>query len=416
MDARAIRTVRVAGRARAARWVRTVRTASAERTATLLDWVPVGLLPPVLIADAAISSRPIGITGIIAAIIASLPLVLRRRLSFPQLAPLLVAGIVLVMWRLHPGSTVVLIPMVALLELARRGDRRHSLWVAVGVIPCVAVGVAPFVPDAAEFAQVGIRNVAFCLLAIAAGEITRSRDESAERDAAAREEAALRRVGEERLRIAQEVHDVVAHAMVAINVQAGVAAHLIGGDPDHARESLLQIKRASGEALSDLRRTLGVLRDPEHGAPIGVPAAPVTPATAPVGPAVGLHHLEELAGSLRAAGVAVSIDVDPFVGVPAPVHAAGYRIVQEALTNVLRHAHASTVRILVRREDVAVRIEVTDDGHGTSAAQDGSGHGLRGMRERATALGGTLESGPDPDGGWRVRASLPVATPVETGA
>ncbi len=293
------------------------------------------------------------------------------------------------------------------------------MWVAVAVVPCVAVSVLPFAAIAADFAQVVIRNVALCLLAIAAGEIIRSRDESAERAAAAREEAALRRVGEERLRIAQEVHDVVAHAMVAINVQAGVAAHLIERDPVHAGDSLRQIKHVSGEALADLRSTLGVLRDPEQAAPAG--------------PAAGLGELEQLAGSLRAAGVSVTLDIDPLVRAPAAVHAAGYRIVQEALTNVLRHAHASTAQIRVRREAGAVRIEVTDDGSGSdtrgdhlragtrgersgaSATGDGSGHGLRGMRERATALEGTLDAGPGPAGGWRVRACLPIsAATIET--
>jgi signal transduction histidine kinase len=253
----------------------------------------------------------------------------------------------------------------------------------------------PFADDTAELAQIVIRNVALCLLAIAAGEIIRSRDEAAERSAAAREEEALRRVGEERLHIAQEVHDVVAHAMVAINVQAGVAAHLIERDPDHAREALRQIKDTSGEALADLRGTLGVLRNPGHGAPVG--------------PAAGLDDLEELTGSLRAAGVRVDLDVDAPGPVPAAVHAAGYRIVQEALTNVLRHARASSAEIRVRRDARAVRIEVTDDGPGAVAPRNGAGHGLRGMRERAAALGGTLDSGPRPEGGWRVRAVLPVA-------
>jgi signal transduction histidine kinase len=373
------------------------------RTATLLLWLPVAVLPPVLVADAVISSQPVTVLGVLAAVIACLPLVLRRRLSFLWLAPLLTAGIVLVLWRLNPGSTVVLIPIVALFELARRGDRRRSLWTGIAVIPCVIVSVVPFADDTAELAQIVIRNVALCLLAIAAGEIIRSRDEAAERSAAAREEEALRRVGEERLHIAQEVHDVVAHAMVAINVQAGVAAHLIERDPDHAREALRQIKDTSGEALADLRGTLGVLRDPGHGAPVG--------------PAAGLDDLEDLTGSLRAAGVRVDLDVDAPGPVPAAVHAAGYRIVQEALTNVLRHAHASSAEIRVRRDAHAVRIEVTDDGPGAATPRDGAGHGVRGMQERAAALGGTLDSGPRPEGGWRVGAVLPVAaTALETPA
>jgi signal transduction histidine kinase len=242
-----------------------------------------------------------------------------------------------------------------------------------------------------------VRNFAFCLLALAAGDIVRSRREAVERLVAVREEEALRRLGEERLRIARDVHDVVGHAMVAINVQAGVAAHLIDRDPEQARAALRAIKAASGEALNDLRATIGVLRDPD--------------AAAPVEPAAGLRDLDELAARLRTAGVRVTLEIEDLDRVPAAVHAAGYRIVQEALTNVLRHAHASMVRVGVTEGEGAVHIEVVDDGAGAAADGGGSGNGVRGMRERAAALSGTLESGPAADGGWRVLARLPTRPP-----
>jgi signal transduction histidine kinase len=359
-------------------------------------WLPVVVLPPVLVLDAALSpdhDKSVTVLSVLAAVVACLPLVVRRRLRFVVLAPVLTAGIVLVLWQLEPGDTVVLIPAVALAELATRTDRRHLLGIAAGVAPCVMVSIVPFADDAAEFFNLVLRNLAFCFLALAAGDAVRSRREAVERAAAASEEQALRRLGDERLRIARDVHDVVAHAMVEINVQAGVAAHLIDRDPDQARSALRHIKAASGDALGDLRATLGVLRGAE-----GV---------APVEPTAGVEDLEELASGLRAAGVDVEFEVDPLPAGASAVQAVVYRIVQEALTNVLRHAGASTVRVRVARDRERVDVEVRDDGTGDGSA-GGSGQGLRGMAERAAAVGGTVECGPAPDGGWRVASRLPV--------
>ena len=384
-------------------------------------WLPVVVLPPVLMLDAALNpheSKMVTVAGALAAVVACLPLLLRRRLRFVAMAPLLTAGIVLVLWQIEPGNTVVLIPAVALFELAARSSRRHTLLAGAIVVPCVVVSVAPFAEGAGELFSVVLRNVAYCLLALAAGDAVRSRRDAVERTAAAAEEQALRRLGEERLRIARDVHDVVAHAMVAINVQAGVAAHLVDRDPAQARSALREIKAASGEALQDLRATLGVLRDTAGGAPVA--------------PAAGLGDLDDLAAGLRAAGVDVALEVAPPPGVAAAVQATAYRIVQEALTNVLRHAEASAVRVRVGADGDALAIEVLDDGAGGGSrggagaggagaggagaggagaggpGGGGAGQGIRGMRERATALGGTLESGPRAEGGWRVAAQLPL--------
>src|SRR5918995_1835745 len=298
------------------------------RNPTVVAWLPVLLLPPVLVADAAISAEGPDVTaaGVAAAFAGCLPLVLRARWGFWKLGPLLTA----------------------------EGDRRHTLLIGVAVIPCVVISVVPFADDGAELVSVVLRNLAFCLLALAVGDVIRSQRKAVERAVAAREEETLRKLGDERLRIAREVHDVVAHTMVAINVQAGVAAHLIDTDPGQARSALRDIKATSGEALRDLRATLGVLRG-DHAA-------------APLGPSSGLGDLDELAGALRAAGVAVRLDVGELGQVPAAVHAAGYRIVQESLTNVLRHARATHARVRVAREGDAVRVEVTDDGVGHGAA------------------------------------------------
>ena len=368
------------------------------RNPTVVAWAPVVLLPPLLILDGALSAnddKP-GVTalGVVAAVVGCLPLVLRARWGFVRLAPLLTAGVILVLFALEPGNTVVLIPMVALVQLATEGDRRRSLLIGLAIVPCVVVSVLPFADDSGELVSVVLRNVAFCLLALAVGDIVRSQREAMGRAVAAREEETLRKVGEERLRIAREVHDVVAHTMVAINVQAGVAAHLIDTDPGQARSALRDIKATSGEALRDLRATLGVLRGDDDAAPLG--------------PSGGLGDLDELAGALRAAGVDVRLDVGELGQVPAAVHAAGYRIVQESLTNVLRHAGATQASVRVAREGDALRVEVVDDGAGGGGAGGGSGNGLRGMEERAAALQGVLESGPATGGGWRVRARLPV--------
>jgi signal transduction histidine kinase len=350
-------------------------------------WLPVVVLPPILVADAALSDGgpAVSAPGVLAAVVGCLPLLLRRRLSFPALFPVLTAGIVLVLFALEPGNTVVLIPMVALVELAARGNRRRSLWMAAAVVPCVFVSVVGFADDAAELFSLLVRNSALCLLAIAVGDVDRSRRE-------ALAEEARRRLGEERLQIAREVHDVVAHALVAINVQAGVAAHLVDRDAEQARAALRAIKDSSGGALADLRAALGVLRAGDGAA---------------TRPAAGLGDLDELAAGLRAAGVRVEVDVGDVAAVPAAVQAAGYRIVQEALTNVLRHARATVARVSVTREDGALRVEVLDDGVGTGGS-GGSGNGLRGMRERAAALSGTLETGPVDPRGWRVLARLPL--------
>jgi signal transduction histidine kinase len=372
----------------------------------LLDWLPVLLVPFVLVIDAALSAQgePLGVVNVLCGFVACTPLALRRHVTFPVLAPLVVGGVILVLWQLHPANTVVVIPMVAMFELALNGDRRRSLWMSLALVPCVVISVVPFASGFSHVASIVVRNVALVLLAIAAGDVIRSRRVSEQRLVQTAEQQTLRRVGEERLRIAREIHDVVAHAMTAINVQAGVAAHLLERDPGQAYDALRNIKHTSGAALTDLRSTLEVLRDPSAAAPLGPPA--------------GLGDIAELTGGLRSAGVTVTLDVDSATGVPAPVQSVAYRIVQEALTNVARHARASRATVSVHREPGAIAVDVTDDG---AAAPDAltartPGNGIRGMRERAAALGGTLGAGPAPGRGWRVQAWLPMSAPAATGA
>jgi signal transduction histidine kinase len=367
------------------------------RNQTLQRWLPVIVLPPILLLDGVLSEKgdPVDLLSVVFTYLAVLPLALRARFGFFAMAPLLVGGVVLVLWDYEPGTTVVAIPAWALFDLARTYGRRETVVAAVAVAPCVLVSVLPFADGGEELVSVTLRNLALCELALAGGYLVWHNRAALEREVAAREAEAERRLGEERLRIAREVHDVVAPSMVAINVQAGVAAHLLDQDTEQAREALLQIKRTSGDALADLRATLGLLRDPDQAAPVG--------------PAGGLDELEAVADQLRAAGVEVTVDVDTVGAVPTPVQSGGYRIVQEALTNVLRHANAHAVSVVVRADDDMLTIVVADDGTGPEGPTTGSGAGVRGMRERAEALGGTLEAGTRPEGGWRVEATLPLA-------
>jgi len=232
----------------------------------------------------------------------------------------------------------------------------------------------------------------------------RDRAERAERT---REEEARRAVDEERMRIARELHDVVSHTIGVISVQAGVASHLLERRPDKAAESLAAIRQASDEALGELHAMLGVLRDRGGGDDGDGGAAPLSPAP-------GLGELDALVAQAAGAGVEVRVSLEGGPRrLPPAVDLAAYRVVQESLTNVVRHARASRAEITVRHADGRVVVEVTDDGraHPGNGSGNGSGQGILGMRERARALGGSLEAGPRPEGGFRVLASLPVGGP-----
>ncbi len=223
-------------------------------------------------------------------------------------------------------------------------------------------------------------------------EIARGRQQ--ERDAErARAEA-------ERVRIAQDLHDVLAHNISLINVQSSVALHLIDDDPEQAREALANIKAASRDALQELRAALDLLRDSE------APRAP-----SPTGADLG-----SLVDRVRVGGLQVELIADDLGDTPAAVQLAAYRIVQEALTNTTRHAHATRATVSVLRHvdgpNAGVEVVVADDGVGVHGQDPTDGRGLTGMRERATSLGGSFESGPSRLGGFEVRAHLPSASTV----
>ena len=341
-------------------------------------------------------------------------LVLRRRSPMAVLAVTgaLSAAEFVVM---DPPAPVVMSAVIALYTVASRTDR-PTTW-RVGLLTMtVLTAAAMFFGSAPWYSQENLGVFAWTGMAGAAGDAVRSRRafvdairERAERAERTREEEARRRVAEERLRIARDLHDVVAHHIALVNVQAGVAAHVMDKRPDQAKEALAHVRDASRSALNELRATVGLLRqsgDPE----------------APTEPAPGLAVLGELVNTFRNAGLPVEVAcTDHENPLPAAVDLAAYRVIQEALTNVRKHAGAGAkAEVSVVRVGATAEITVLDNGRGRTGEGDGSfagtraeegdggGHGLIGMRERVTAFGGTLTAGPRYGGGFRVHAILPV--------
>ena len=219
----------------------------------------------------------------------------------------------------------------------------------------------------------------------------RARLDALERE---QDEASRRAAADERLRIAQELHDVVAHSLGVIAVQAGVGMHVIDTDPAEARRALEHISRTSRSSLGEIRRLLGLVRSGEP--------------TVTYAPTPGLADLPRLALEVADAGLPVDLDVADNTGnLPPGVELAAYRIVQEALTNALRHAHAHRATVRLDVHAGSLRVVVSDDGSGHNGGRRSGGHGLVGMRERVAVYGGSLDVGPAPEGGFRVDAAIP---------
>jgi signal transduction histidine kinase len=306
----------------------------------------------------------------------------------------------------YEGGPVFWALLVAFITTALSGRRvAAAVELAVGyvvilTVVTVATGHSPW--------AFGFGLAAWLLVLFSASEFARARRDQAVDAARRREDDARRRVTEERLRIARELHDVVAHNISLVNLQASVALHLIDEQPEQARTALATIKDASKEALVELRSILGVLRQADED-----------DAGAPRAPAPGLARLDDLVAQASSAGVDVRVVTS---GSPRPLPAgldlAAFRVVQEGLTNVARHAAPTAAEVRLAYGDDLV-VEVVDEGRrpGVPAPAAGpgglgSGHGLIGMRERAEAVGGTLEAGPRPGGGWRVRVRLPLPGPA----
>jgi signal transduction histidine kinase len=333
--------------------------------------------------------KPIDAFAIALVLIGPVALAARRRWPLVAVAASALAADVYIGFG-YPFGPIFLSVGVAVFTAVQIGQRRSAALLAgAGFVGYVIAGSVD------PRAEGGWRLAHFALVAgwlamlLAISELVRVRRAQAAERQRVTEDDAKRRVSEQRLLLAQELHDVLAHNISLINVQASVALHLIDERPEQARPALLNIKVASHDALQELRTALDVLRND---------------GSAPRAPAPSLADLEALVEGVRASGIEVDVHVDgPVLSLPSAVELAGYRIVQEALTNVTRHAGAKHVSVRIAY-DAGVIIEVLDDGVGGSPQP---GNGIVGMRERAVALGGSIDTGPGPDGGFRVAARLP---------
>ncbi len=329
--------------------------------------------------------------------LACLVLAWRRRWPVTVLGTSIAAVTVFTLLGYLNGAALVA-PMVAVYTVASLTDLRRAVTYGLGtliVLGSASIAVNPLGPFGGGVVILPFMTAAVVVAGIAVAN-RRAYVESI-RDRA--EQDARRRVDEERLRIARELHDVVAHTMATINVQAGVAAHVLSTRPETVAESLQAIKAASKEGLRELRAILNVLRQADDADP-----------TQPV---PGTAQLETLITGARRAGLDTTLTVtgEP-VPLPAAVDLAAYRIVQESLTNAIRHAGPAIAAVSLGYDHDELRIEITDTGRGPASGHghngDG-GHGLAGMRERAATVGGSLETGRGPAGGFRVAARLPFS-------
>jgi signal transduction histidine kinase len=329
------------------------------------------------------------------------PLFARRRFPFGAPAALGVAAVLtsFVDERLVPFDFIIFLASCAavfLLGLIReRAQAVAGLVLAWGIAAVVAYrdpigNLDGFIATSVIFGIVW--TIAFAL-----SRKFEEADEARERAARAegeREQRARAAVSEERARIARELHDVVGHSVSVMTVQASAVRRLLRPEQEREREALLVVERTGREALAEMRRMVGVLRRPEEA-----------PALAPQ---PSLEYVDKLVEQAREAGLPVELCVEGEpLPLPAGVDLTAYRLVQEGLTNALKHARAERAQVLVRYGAGDIEVTVSDDGRG-AGSDDGGGHGLVGMRERVAVYGGALEAGPLPEGGYRLRARLPV--------
>ena len=271
------------------------------------------------------------------------------------------------------------------------------------LIPLLAVpSLGPLRGGSVGGSAIHLVTIAVPLFTIIAWLIGHSIRQAQARAELVRAQAAAQAAMAERLRIARELHDMVAHSIGIIAIQAGSGRSVFDARPGEARDALAAIEATSRETLSGLRRMVTGLRRAEPGP---------GPGQAPLGPAPGLADIDRLAATARDAGVQVEVDWrgsrEPL---PADIDLSAFRIIQEAVTNVVRHAGTGQCQVAIDQQDGQLSIEVTDSGRGGSTA--GTGYGITGMRERAALLGGDFSAGPRPGGGFRVAARLPVPAPA----
>ena len=398
------------GRLRAGHWI-------------AIDGVAVALL---IVASALLDGRAGGsggasLAGLLVAVLATVAAALRRWWS-----PRVLSGVVLAValaCALTGFPAVWLAVAYTMYYVPMRLPGREALWLLAGTLLITVLGVAnavrlpvtgpglpaPHRPVFTDPVELLVRSVLPITIGWTIGYAIRQQlmyaaqlRERADREAQDRLAEARRAMSEQRLRIARELHDVVAHTLSVIAVQAGVANHVAGQRPDEAQRALTSIEQTSRDALREMRALLGVLRqDDDTRRP---PAGPPTPVP-------GLADLAALAERSAEAGLRVDLTITgERPEVPTGVQLAVYRVVQEALTNVIKHAATDQAGVNVGYRVDAVTVEVTD--HGTGADTVTPGHGIAGMRERVGIYGGHLDTGPRTGGGFQVRATFPLGTGV----
>ena len=308
------------------------------------------------------------------------------------------------------SSFQVVVACVAGLEvcyMAATRTRRVSLTAVAVAGAGLPILVLEFplpdqLPNGRSGSPVPVITVLVPLVMIIAWLIGNSIRQARGRTELVRAQAAAQTVMAERLRIARELHDIVAHSIGIIAIQAGSGRRVCDASPAEARDALAAIEATSRETLSGLRRMMTGLRHAEPGS---------GPGQAPLGPAPGLADIERLAAMTLEAGVQVEVEwLGSREPLPADIDLSAFRIIQEAVTNVVRHASTDRCLVWIDQQDGYLSIEVTDSGHGGSTA--GTGYGITGMRERAALLGGDFSAGPRPGGGFRVAVGLPVPAPA----
>jgi signal transduction histidine kinase len=377
------------------------RSAPAPRASLLLDGaLAVGLAAVISLGTYFASQdqparRPFDAGAIALIVVAAGSVAVRRRYPAAVLASVFAA--VLTYFVLgYANGPIWLALIVAYFTAAVRGHRLAA-WLAATAGFVTFPWLDYLLRDGRAPSLLALAALAAWLLVLfGAAEAVRIRRERVAEAARIREEETLRRASEERLRIARELHDALGHHLSLINVQSGVALHLNEALPDPVRGSLSAIKHASKEALTELRSVLDILR--QEGEP------------APRSPTSTLARLDDLVSQAAAAGLEVRTEtLGDLRPLPFGVDVAAFRIVQEALTNVTRHAGPATATVRVSYGQRDLTVQVDDDGRGPApTGADGSGKGIVGMRERVATLGGELQAGPRPGGGFRVRARLPL--------
>ena len=334
----------------------------------------------------------------------------RRAYPWPVLV-VTAAGYLVVQSFSHDVPPLIFAVVTALVTITLAGQRWHAIVAAVVITGCaLLIGT---LRDAEYWSHPRpLAVAALCALAIAIADAVRNRrayvaavEERARRAEESREQEASRRVGDERLRIARELHDVLAHHIAVINVQAGVAGHLLERQPAQAREALDHVRAAARSVLSEMQAVVTVLREPGDASDVDVPAEP-TP---------GMQRFGDLIDDFRGVGLTIDTVVsgNP-VALPSAVDLVAYRAVQESLTNAGKHAENAAVTVRLDYLPQSFAVTVTNAGTGPASRAAGewlgstTGFGLIGMRERVHSVGGELRAGPTPDGGFEVAASLPL--------